>query len=260
MTTATPPITVRQDGDIALVTIDRQEVLNALTPEMIEELIGTLRRLGSDRNVGAIVLTGAGRAFTGGADVRIMAAASPPDFRSFIANIQELTRVLRSSRAPTIAAVNGLTVGAGCEIVCACDLRIASTNATFMFPEVRIGLTVTSGASYLLPRLVGRGWARRLLLTGEAIPAKLACEIGLVDTVVEPGEVVGTAIARGMQICENDPLAIALTRRMLDDADEISLNATLHQEEEAILSCLMEGTAKERMGRFVSRRKPESVT
>ena len=249
-------VSVSREGRVAVVTVDRQEVLNALDPPALADLIQAFRELGQDDAVRAAVLAGAGRAFMAGADVRAMSGMSASEFRRFAGEIQELTRVLRGSRVPVIAAIGGPAAGAGCEIACACDLRIASAEATFSFPEVRIGLVVTSGASHLLPRIVGRGWARRLLLTGEAISAEVAHRVGLVDEVVEPSGLLEAAVGMAGRIAAAEPLAVTLSRRLLDGGEEGSLEIAMRHEVEAILSCLTEGAAREGFAAFLEKRQP----
>jgi enoyl-CoA hydratase len=253
-------LNVAWEGPVAVLTVGRPEVLNALDRDLLTRLIVALRTVGADPLARAIVLTGAGRAFMAGADVQLMASASLPEFRRFVDAIQELTRVVRASSIPVIAAVNGIAVGAGCEIACACDLRLASRTAVFGFPETRIGLVVTSGASWLLPRLVGRGWARRMLCTGETVEAGEAYRIGLVDGICEPEDVVSMAVALGCRLAGSEPLALRLSRSLLDSAEESSLEAALHLEVEAILSCVSEGQAREGLRAFLEKREPSYRT
>lgn len=247
---------VAWEGPVAVLTFGRPEVLNALDQDLLTRLIEALRTVGADPSARAIVLTGAGRAFMAGADVRLMASAPLPEFRRFVEDLQELTRVVRASSVPVIAAVNGVTVGAGCEIACACDTRLASRTAVLGFPETRIGLVVTNGARWLLPRLVGRGWTRRMLFTGETLEAVEAHRIGLVVGVCEPEEVVPMAIALGWRLAGSEPLALRLSRSLLDAAEESSLETALHHEVEAILSCVSEGQAREGLGAFLEKPEP----
>lgn len=249
-------LTLDRRGPLAVVTAERPAVLNALNPDLLTELIRAIRELGDDPSVRVIVLTGSGRAFMAGADIRFMAGAPPAEFRRFVEEIQELTRVVRGCPVPVVAAVNGPAVGAGCEIACACDMRIASRTATFSFPESRIGLVVTSGVSWLLPRLVGRGWARRLLLSGEVIDAEEALGIGLVERVVEPDALLETALQVGHRVAEAERLAVTLTKRLLESADEGSLETSLRHEVEAILSCFTEGQGVEGLSAFLEKREP----
>jgi enoyl-CoA hydratase len=244
------------NGPVTILTLRRPEVLNALDRPLLASLLGTLRTIGDDATARAVVLTGTGRAFMAGADVRLMAAAPPADFRRFVADIQELTRVIRASPIPVIAAVNGIAVGAGCEIACACDIRLASASAVFGFPEARMGLTVTSGASWLLPRLVGRGQARRLLFTGELVTAAEAQRIGLADQVHEPAGLLPAAVALAQRLAASEPLALRLSRSLLDAAEEESLESVLRHEAEAIQSCLTEGQAREGLRAFLEKREP----
>lgn len=244
------------EGSVAVLTLSRPGVLNALDQDLVCSLIETLRSLGTDPSVQALVLTGEGSAFVAGADIAFMEAATLRQFRAFVEDLQELTRILLHSETPVIAALNGTAVGAGCEIACACDFRIAGRTAVLGFPEARLGLVVTSGASHLLPRLVGRGWARRLLLTGEMVSAEEAQRIGLVDGAFEPEEVLPAALRLGLQLAECEPLALRLSRSLLDSGAESSLETALHYEVEAILSCISEGQAKEGLRAFLEKREP----
>jgi enoyl-CoA hydratase len=249
-------LSLDREGALAIVTAERPAVLNALNPELLEQLTRAVRELGDDSSVRAIALTGAGRAFMAGADVRFMAQSSPQEFRRFVEGIQELTRVIRGCPVPVVAAVNGPAVGAGCELACACDIRIASAAATFSFPESRIGLVVTSGASWLLPRLVGPGWARRLLLEAATVDAELALRIGLVQEVVAPEAVVRRAVEVCARIGEAERLAVALSKRLLVASEEGGLEPALRLEVEAILSCFTEGQAREGLMAFLEKRDP----
>lgn len=245
-----------RQGALAILTAERPDVLNALNAELLEELTRAVRELGDDSSVRAIVLTGAGRAFMAGADVGFMARSSPGEFRRFVEGIQELTRVIRGCPVPVVAAVNGPAVGAGCELACACDIRIASTEATFSFPESRIGLVVTSGASWLLPRLVGAGWGRRLLLTAATVDAELALRIGLVQEVMAPEAMVRRAVEVCAEVAEAERLAVTLSKRLLVSSEEGGLEPALRLEVEAILSCFTEGQALEGLRAFLERRDP----
>ncbi len=254
--TDTGTVDVTWEGPVAILTVRRPEVLNALDHALLGRLIGAFRTVTADGSARAVVITGAGSAFMAGADVRLMAAASLPDFRRFVEDIQELTRIIRAAPVPVIAAVNGIAVGAGCEIACACDIRLASSTAAFGFPETRIGLVVTSGASWLLPRLVGRGQARRMLFTGERVEAAEAHRIGLADYVCEPEELFAEAISLGRRMADSEPLAVRLTRSLLDAGGEGTLETALRHEVEAILSCVSEGQAREGLAAFLEKRQP----
>jgi enoyl-CoA hydratase len=247
---------IARQGPVALFTLRRPEVLNALDRDLLGRLVDALRTTAADPSVRAVVLTGAGRAFMSGADVALMASASQQDFRAFVEDIQELTRALRGSSAPVIAAINGIAVGAGCEIACACDIRLASRAARLGFPEARLGLVVTSGASWLLPRLVGGGQARRMLFTGEMLTAAEAERMGLVDGVCEPEELVPAAVGLGLRLADSEPLALRLSRSLLEAGERSSLESALRKEVEAILSCLSKGRGREGLRAFLEKREP----
>lgn len=239
----------RSDG-VGLVTINRPAVLNALTPELLEAIIGALEQAGDAPEVGAIVLAGEGRSFMAGADVHVMDVMSVEEMGWFFVRIQDLTRLMRRLSVPVIAALQGPVVGGGCEIACACDLRIAAASATFSFPEVRYGMVVTSGATYLLPELVGMGWAKRLLFEGQTIDADHACRIGLVEDVVPDDKLRGASLDVARRIAAGDRLTVALTKQILNSYQPL-MDTALDAEIEADEQISGEGRTKERLGGFV---------
>ena len=201
---------------IATVTINRPDKLNALNDDTITELGLAIAALLTDASVGGIVITGAGRAFVAGADIAVLAAQGPVEARARARAGQEVFRNIETSPKPVIAAVNGFALGGGCELAMACHVRIASDAAQFGQPEVKLGITPGFGGTQRLPRLVGRGRALQLLLTGERITAQEALRIGLVNAVVPGAEL--TAATRAMMggMLANAPLALALCIEAVD--------------------------------------------
>ena len=194
----------------ATITINRPDKLNALNDTTIAELGAAVDALVADPAVGGIILTGAGRAFVAGADIAVLAAQGPVEARERARKGQAVFRRIEMSPKPVIAAVNGFALGGGCELAMACHVRIASESAKFGQPEVKLGITPGFGGTQRLARLVGRGRALQLLLTGEQIGAAEALRIGLVNAVVPATELPAAAAGMLAQMLANAPLAIAL--------------------------------------------------
>jgi enoyl-CoA hydratase len=188
-------IDVTVQDEVAVITLRRPEVLNALSAEMRSNLAAALRRYGDGSSVRGIVLTGTGRAFSAGEDLREAARQPAGGLIAAIELFHDITRAVLQTRVPVIAALNGIAVGGACEITLCCDARIGSPAAECYFPENTLGLPISNASSYLLPRLVGRRQATRLILESARVSAAEALALGLLDEIVEPGALIGTAIA-----------------------------------------------------------------
>jgi enoyl-CoA hydratase len=201
---------------IATLTINRPDKLNALNDATISEIGRAVDDAITNGDVGGIVITGAGRAFVAGADISQLASQTPVQARERARQGQAVFRRIEMSPKPIVAAVNGFALGGGCELAMACHVRIASETAQFGQPEVKLGITPGFGGTQRLARLVGRGRALQLLLTGERIDAREAHRIGLVNAVVPSADVVTAAQALLGQMLANAPLAIALCIEAVD--------------------------------------------
>ena len=207
---------VSEDG-IALVVINRPEKLNALDAETMGELEDALARLESDPAMRGLILTGVGeKAFIAGADVQELARATPMEAQQISLRGQRILRRLETLGKPSIAAINGHALGGGLEVALCCTLRVASENARLGQPEVRLGILPGYGGTQRLPRLVGRGRALEMLLTGEPIDAAEAHRIGLVNHVAPQAELLEFSRALLRKILENAPLAAALISQAVD--------------------------------------------
>jgi len=217
---------------VAQVTLDRPKVLNALNAATFAELAAAFEMLAADESIRVILLTGAGgRAFAAGADIgELAAAATREDGRAFALRGQQVFRHIETLAKPVIACIQGFALGGGCELVMACTFRIASEDARLGQPEVKLGLLPGYGGSQRLPRLVGRGAALKLLLTGDPIDAREALRIGLVDEVVPAAELMPRAEALAQAIAKNAPLAIAETIRTVDEGVGLPLDLALLRE------------------------------
>jgi len=196
---------------IAVLTVNRPDKLNALNAATIADLGQAIDELRGRDDVAGVILTGAGRAFVAGADISEIARTSPLEARALARAGQDVFRRFETSPKPVIAAVNGFALGGGCELAMACHVRLASEAAKFGQPEVKLGLVPGYGGTQRLPRLVGKGRALQLLLTGEMIDAAEAHRIGLVNAVVPAAELMDRARAMLGLMLANAPVALALT-------------------------------------------------
>jgi enoyl-CoA hydratase/carnithine racemase len=208
------------DGAVAVVTLNRPQVLNAVTMPMEERLGEVLRRADEDESVRCIVVTGAGRGFCAGDDIKVqwsdqLMADALERLASPRGGLTPMVEVLLSSSTPSVAAVNGPAVGFGMDLALMCDIRVASTEARFAQAYIRMGLVPDVPGFWLLPQLVGRSVAAQLLLTGETVDAAAAAAMGLVSAVVRPDELLPTALATARRIAANPPLAVAATKEGL---------------------------------------------
>jgi enoyl-CoA hydratase len=199
---------------IAYVTINRPKVLNALNRETVEELYQIFSALPHNRAVRVVILTGSGdRSFVSGADINMLkelAAGDASTAKAFAERGDQLLHLIEYGRIPVIAAINGFALGGGCELAMACHLRIASEKARFGQPEINLGLFPGFGGTQRLPRLIGKGRALELILTGEMIDAQEAYRIGLVNKVTKPEELLPTTEELAKRLCAKAPIAIQL--------------------------------------------------
>ena len=227
----TDGLRVEVDGPIATLTLDRPAALNALTVPVKIALRETLEALAGDRDVRAVVLTGAGRAFCAGQD---LAERDEPDAAPLEVEVRErynpIIRAMRSMGQPVIAAVNGVAAGAGASLAFACDLRIAAEEARFVLAFGRIGLVPDSGATWFLPRLVGPAKATELALVGDPVDAAEALRLGLVSRVVPGDRLMTEARALAGRLADGAPLALALTKEALWRSATIGLDEALEGE------------------------------
>jgi enoyl-CoA hydratase len=245
------------DDGVAVLTIDRQEKLNSLNQQVLEEVKQTLVNL-EDGPPRVMVLTGAGKkSFVAGADIAAMNEMSPLEAKRFSELSHEAVGLLERSLVPTIAAVNGFALGGGCELALACDIRIAAENALFGFPEVTLGILPGMGGTQRLPRLVGPGIAKEMIFSGRRIKAEEARTFNLVNRVVPEGEALEAAKELAGEIAANGPVAVRHAKAAVNKAQDVDLTSGL--EYEADQFALLFGTedAREGMGAFVERRDAE---
>jgi enoyl-CoA hydratase len=247
----------RQD-EITTLIIQRPEKLNALNGELIDELDRAFRELAEDASVRGIILTGAGeRAFVAGADIAELAEMDPLSGVRTSRQGQDAFRFLERMPKPVIAAVNGFALGGGLELALACDLRVASENARFGLPEVKLGIIPGYGGTIRLPRLVGRGRALEMMLTGEMIDAAEAFRIGLVNRVVPQAELLADTMTLIRQITANGPVAVALALESVDHGYDTTLDDGLTLESNLFGILASTDDMREGMQAFLEKRPAE---
>ncbi|GAB7002923.1 crotonase/enoyl-CoA hydratase family protein [Nocardioides sp. AN3] len=258
------PLLTRRDGHVETWTLNLPERRNPISDlPMVEALEAAAARVTGDVEVRAVILTGAGPAFSSGGDVKAMAERSgmfggTPDqiADGYRQGIQRIPRALFHCPVPLIAAVNGPAVGAGCDLTLMCDLRIASTDAFFAESFVKVGLIPGDGGAFLLPRVVGHARAAEMALTGDRISAETALEWGLVSRVVAPEELLPTAREIAERIAANPPVAVRAGKQLLRETAGLTLEQVL--ETSADVQAMMHQTADhaEAVAAFVEKREP----
>jgi enoyl-CoA hydratase len=247
------------DGRVAVVTISNPP-MNPLSAPLLEELTAEVERLDEDDEVGAIVLRGGGdRAFVAGADIKEF-----PRLREVIAESRDGTPSrlvtlglrLESARTPSIAAIQGFCLGGGLELAMACDVRVCSDDAKLGQPEIKLGLIPGAGGTQRLPRLVGRGRAMLLNLSGEFVDAQTAYDWGLVEKVVPREELIEAALAIGRSFAAQSPHAIAVLKELSRETRELPLEEGLRREAAAFARCLASEDGLEGVTAFIEKRQP----
>src|SRR5688572_25727716 len=248
---------IERDGAVAIVTFNRPKVLNALNAQTLTELAGAITSFKDDDAVRAIVITGAGeKSFVAGADINELAVLSPVAGKEHARRGQQIFDAIEQLGKPVIAAINGFALGGGCELAMACTLRIAADTARFGQPEINLGLIPGYAGSQRLPRLVGKGVALEILLTGDMISAQRAYEIGLVNRVVPAAELMAEARKLAHALASKAPIAV----RYILDAVHQGLDTPFAQGE--YLETALFGTIassedmREGTKAFLDKRKP----
>ena len=253
-TTAPQLLQSATDGVLTL-TLNRPEVLNAITPALLDEVTDALREAASGRTVRAVVITGAGRGFCSGQDLRAAAGDGGLDVGTILRDhYTPAIRAIRSMDQPVIAAVNGVAAGAGFSLALACDLRIAAESATFVQAFVRIGLIPDLASTYFLPRLIGPARAAELTMLGETVDATRALELGIVNRVVPDGELAAAAAELAGRLARG-PRSIGLTKRALEVSHENDLEAQLAVEERLQTEATTTSDFVEGVGAFLEKRR-----
>ncbi|MCY0860094.1 MAG: 3-hydroxyacyl-CoA dehydrogenase/enoyl-CoA hydratase family protein [Sulfolobaceae archaeon] len=249
-------VKVRIEPPLAWVILNRPEKLNALSPELVEDINKALDELETDQRIRVVILTGSGRAFSAGADISSFLTLRPIDVIR-IRTIRDLTNKIALYTKPVIAAINGYALGGGLEIAMACDIRIASEMAQLGQPEINLGIIPGAGGTQRLPRLVGKGRAKLLIYTGDMISAKEAYEMGLVDMVVPPQRLEDEVRRVALKIAEKSPLALLAAKLAVELGNESNIWSGMLIEGSLFGLLFTTKDAEEGIRAFLEKRKPQ---
>ena len=249
-------IIYEKEENIAAVKLNRPQVLNAMNRQLWIDLQAALEDAEKDEAVRVLIITGEGRAFSTGADLKESKTRSLADYRAYLEQLQESSRTIIRYSKPTIAAINGYALGSGYELALACDIRIAAADAQIGSPEARVSSSVTGGAMRLVQDLIGPGKACELLFTGEYIDGDEAERIGLVNQSVPAGDLMPTTLRMAKKIAANSPFSIKMIKKGLRMArGEVSLEALMDYEIEACLACVNSKEREAALKDFEERKK-----
>jgi len=245
----------KNDG-IATIKLNRPKVLNAMNKQLWLDFQAALDDAQADSAVKAVIVTGEGRAFSTGADLKESKTRSIEDYRDYLEELQEASRKILKFEKPTIAAINGYALGSGYELALACDIRLSAEDAQIGSPEARVTSSVTGGALRLVQDLVGPGKAKELLFTAENIDGLEAARIGLVNQAVPADQLMTEAVAMAEKIAANSAFSIKMIKKGLHMAQgEASLEAIMDFEVEACLACVSTKERQESLQDFEDRKK-----
>ena len=247
-------IRYEKNGDIAIVTVNRPEALNALNSTVISELELAIAEVEKDADLRAFILTGEGRSFVAGADIGEQYPLDVAAGRKWGQRGSALMRRIEKLEIPTIAAVNGFALGGGCELALSCDIILASEKAKFGQPEVGLGITPGFSGTQRLPRRVGIGKAKELIYSGKMIKADEAEKIGLVNAVYAPEELLPGAIEMAKSFTKNAPIAVKYAKACIDRGMQMDIDDGIALENELFAMCFATQDQKEGMGAFLEKR------
>ena len=250
-------ILVETRGNVTLITLNRPQALNALNSSVLGELIKAFAVFEADKSQGCAVITGSGeKAFAAGADIKEMVEKPGAEFYSEDFFAGWTAQIVKTTRKPWIAAVNGFALGGGCELAMMADFIIASENAKFGQPEIKLGVAPGMGGSQRLARAVGKSKAMEMILTGRMMDAAEAERSGLVSRVVPSDQLIGEAMAAATKIAGQSPLAVMMNKELVETAYETTLSTGVAVERRLFHSLFAFDDQKEGMAAFVEKRKP----
>ena len=234
-----PEVLYERRGSTALITLNRPQRLNAINVHLLRGLMKGLEKAREDKGVRAVILTGAGRAFCAGEDLKETAAGKDPaTWLEETERLQDVQRLILRLGKPLIAAVKGYALGGGCEFAMSCDIRLVGESAVFGFPETGVGLTVTTAGTKLLTQLIGLGRAKELIFSGRFVEAAEAERIGLANKVVPDNGLEAEAYALAELLSKRSPLALKLSRIAIDQGLDATFEQTLELEAGHLLLCV----------------------
>lgn len=244
-------------NNIATVTFNRPEVLNAINYDVIHEFSDVVENVFDDDNIRAVILTGSGKAFIAGADIAALRSFDAAQGLEFTLYGQRVLSRLEEMKKPVIAAINGYAIGGGLEVALACDIRIASSRAKLGVPEVKLGIFPGYGGTQRLTRLTNYCTAKYLVFTGDQITAQRAYELGIVQEVTEPEDLMSRAYELAEQISLNGPIAVGMAKRAINMGMHMDLESACAFESENYAVCFATEDRIEGMDAFLEKRKPK---
>jgi len=248
-------ILLEKDGAVGVITINRPKALNALNQETLEELDQVLDMVEKDAEIQVVILTGAGgKAFVAGADITAMQNMTPLEAREFSLLGQKVFSKLETLSKPVIAAINGFTLGGGCELAMSCDIRLATEKSRFGQPEVNLGVIPGFAGTQRLPRLVGKGKAKEMIFSADPITAEEAHRIGLVNKIVPEDRLMEEAKDLARKIASKGQVAVRLAKIAINEGLEMDLDKAMAHEAHLFALCFATEDQKEGMRAFVEKR------
>lgn len=249
---------LEKDGHIALVTINRPKVLNALNADVLNELDLVMDQLEADEDVRVVIITGAGeKSFVAGADIAYISKLNPIEAKNFARKGQKIFSKIENLSKPVIAAINGFALGGGNELAMSCDIRVASENAKFGQPEVKLGVIAGFGGTQRLTRLVNPGVAKEILFTADTYDAHAANKIGLVNHVVAFEELINFSKSMAKRIADMGPVAVKLTKEAVNDGLEMDLEKAFAHEADLFGLVFTTEDSSKGISAFLNRTKAE---
>ena len=250
-------IILEKKNHIGYLVLNRPEVLNASSQKLIAELTDALARVNEDEEIKVLIITGAGKGFQAGADIRELNNLKPIDFLRWDNGLVRMTAAIEKLRQPVIAAINGVAMGGGLELALSCQIRVADEDAKLGLPEVKLGIIPGAGGTQRLPLLVGKGRAHEMMLTGDPIDAEEAYRIGLVNRVVPKGQAVAAAEEMAGRIMANAPIAVELCKDAVEIGMDLPMEHGLQYAQKNCLACFSTEDMKEGITAFAEKRKAD---
>ena len=249
-------IILEKDKATAIITISREKALNALNSQVIDELSQAIDAVKADKDIRALIITGAGRAFVAGADIGVQSVFDVREGRQWGRRGSAVFREIELLQIPTIAAVGGFALGGGCELALSCDMIVADEKAKFGQPEVSLGITPGFSGTQRLPRRRGTAKAKEMIFTGRMIDAYEADRIGLINKIAEPGKLMDEAKALAESCIKNAPAALRYAKACIDRGMQTDIDTGIAIENELFAMCFATEDQKEGMKAFLEKRKP----
>lgn len=249
-------IILEKDKATAIITISREKALNALNSQVIDELSQAIDAVKADKDIRALIITGAGRAFVAGADIGVQSVFDVREGRQWGRRGSAVFREIELLQIPTIAAVGGFALGGGCELALSCDMIVADEKAKFGQPEVSLGITPGFSGTQRLPRRIGTAKAKEMIFTGRMIDAYEADRIGLINKIAEQGKLMDEAKALAEACIKNAPVALRYAKACIDRGMQTDIDTGIAIENELFAMCFATEDQKEGMKAFLEKRKP----